>query len=215
VTSLERPRIQLGRLGRCRWWRKPFQGRISAVSARNATFTGATDRAQRRIALTGDLKETEMFRIHPRTLLKAALLPTAVLLAAGGSQVAFASQAGATANVTTGAHSALAPDSYYTMQLSPSSVTLRAGYRTRITISFRAPADLYGTPVDLSISGLPGGVTASFAPPTATIGGRAVLTLTAAPSSVAGTFAATVTAMSESSDPIGTSTPLGLTIGAP
>lgn len=156
-----------------------------------------------------------MFRIHPRTLLKAALLPTALLLAAGGSQVAFASQAAAPANVTRGVHAAPSQDSYYTMQLSPSSVTLRAGYRTRIAVSFQAPAYLYGTPVTLSISGLPSGVTASFSPATAVIGGRAVLTLTTAPSSAAGTFAATVTAMTESSDPIGTTTPLGVTVGAP
>lgn len=49
----------------------------------------------------------------------------------------------------------------------------------------------------------------------AAAGGHAVLTLTAAPSLAAGTFAVTVTAMSLSSDPIGTSAPLGLTIGAP
>jgi len=162
-----------------------------------------------------------MFRIPPRTLLKAALLPTALLMAAGGSQAAFASQAATSqaatsANVTSGVHSAASPDSYYTMRLSPSSVTVRAGHRTRITISFRAAADLYGTLVTLSVSGLPSGVTASFSPPAAaTIGGRSVLTLTAAPSSAAGAFAATVTAMTLSSDPIGTSAPLGLTISAP
>ena len=82
-----------------------------------------------------------MFRIHPRTLLKAALVPAALLMAAGGSQAAFASQAAAPANVTS-LHSAPSPDSYYTMRLSPSPVTVRAGHRTRITISFRAPADL-------------------------------------------------------------------------
>jgi hypothetical protein len=156
-----------------------------------------------------------MFRIHPRTLLKAALLPTALLMAAGGSPAAFASQAAATANVTGDIHSAPSPDSYYTMRLSPSSVAVRAGHRTRITVSFRAATDLYGTAVTLSVSGLPGGVTASFSPSTAVIGGRSVLTLTAAPSSAAGAFAATVTAMTLSSDPIGTSTPLGLTISAP
>jgi len=155
-----------------------------------------------------------MFRMHPRTLLKAALVPTALLMAAGGSQAAFASQAAATANVTSGIHSAPSSDSYYTMRLSPSSVTVRAGHRTRITISFQAATDLYGTPVTLSVSGLPGGVTASFSPSTAAIGGRSVLTLTAATSSAAGAFEATVTAMTLSSDPIGTSTPLGLTISA-
>ena len=156
-----------------------------------------------------------MFRIHPRTLLKAALLPAALLMAAGGSQAAFASEAAATTNVTSGAHSAPSPDSYYTMRLSPSSVTVRAGHRTRIIVSFQAAADLTGTPVALSISGLPRGVMASFSPSTAIIGGRSVLTLTAAPSSAAGAFAATVTAMTLSSDPIGTSTPLGLTISTP
>ena len=164
---------------------------------------------------TGDLKETEMFRIHPRTLLKAALVPAALLMAAGGSQAAFASQAAATTKVTSDIHPATSADSYYTMRLSPSSVTVRAGYRTRITVSFQATTALYGTAVALSISELPSGVTASFSPPTATIGGRSVLTLTAAPSSAAGAFAVTVTAMSLSSDPIGTSTPLGLTITSP
>ena len=156
-----------------------------------------------------------MLRIPPRTLLKAALLPTALLMAAGGSQAAFASQAATSANVTNGVHSSASSDSYYTMRLSPSSVTVRAGYRTRITISFQAPTDLFGTAVTLGVSGLPSGVTASFSPPTAVIGGRSVLTLTAAPSSAVGVFAATVTAMTLSSDPIGTSTPLGLTISAP
>ena len=83
-----------------------------------------------------------MFRIHPRTLLKAALLPTALLMAAGGSQAAFASQAAAPANVTSGTRSVPSPDSYYTMRLSPSPVTVQAGHRTRIAISFQAAADL-------------------------------------------------------------------------
>ena len=155
-----------------------------------------------------------MFRIHPRTLLKAALVPAALLMAAGGSQAAFASQAAAPANLTSGVHAAPSSDSYYTMRLSPSPVTVRAGHRTRITISFQAAADLRGTPVALSVSGLPGGVTASFSPSAAAIGARSVLTLTAATSSAAGAFEATVTAMTLSSDPIGTSAPLGLTISA-
>ena len=156
-----------------------------------------------------------MFRINPRTLAKAALLATVLLMAVGGSEAAFASQVPATASVTNGMHSASSTDSYYTMRLSPSSVTVRAGYRTRIIISFQAATDLYGTPVTLSVSGLPSGVTTSFSPSTATIGGFSVLTLTAAPSAAAGASAVTVTAMSLSSDPIGTSTPLGLTISAP
>jgi len=153
-----------------------------------------------------------MFRVHPRTLLKAALLPAALLMATGGAQAASASPAAATARVTSGVRSAPSPDSYYTVQLSPSSVAVRAGYRTRITVSFQATADLRGTPVALSVSGLPSGVTASFSPSTTIIGGRSVLTLAAASSSAPGAFAVTVTAITLSSDPIGTSTPLGLTI---
>jgi hypothetical protein len=155
-----------------------------------------------------------VFRIQPRTLLKAALVPAALLMAAGGSQAAFASQTAA-GNVTGGVRPAPSQDSYYTMRLSPSSVTVRAGHQTRIIVSFQAPADLYGTAVALSVSGLPSGVTGSFSPATAVIGGFSVLTLTAAPSAAAGASAATVTAMSLSSDPIGTTTPLGLTVSAP
>src|SRR5690348_6271669 len=36
-------------------------------------------------------------------------------------------------------------DGYYTMRLSPSSVAVRAGHRTRITVSFRAATGLFGT----------------------------------------------------------------------
>jgi hypothetical protein len=157
-----------------------------------------------------------VLRIHRGTLkaaLPAALSTAALLMAAGGSQAAFASPPAT--GVTSGAHAAPAPDSYYTMRLSRSSVAVRAGHRTSVAISFRAPAALYGVPVALSVSGLPSGVTASFSPSTAAIGGHAILTLTAAPSLAAGTFAVTVTAMSQSSDPIGTTAPLGLTIGAP
>ena len=155
-----------------------------------------------------------MLRIHRGTLLKAALLPAALLsaaalMAAGGSQAALASPAVA-AGATGGAHAA--PDSYYTMHLSRSSVAVRAGHRTSVGISFRAPAALYGAPVTLGVTGLPSGVTASFSPSTTAIGGHAVLILTAARSLPAGTFAVTVTAMVLSSDPIGTTTPLGLTI---
>jgi hypothetical protein len=168
-----------------------------------------------------------MLRIHRGTLLKAAMpaalsmaaLSVAAVLAAGGSQAALASPATATAGVTsavaTGVRAAHSPDGYYAMRLSRSSVAVRAGHRTSIAISFLAPAALYGVPVTLDVSGLPAGVTASFAPRTAVIGGHAVLTLTAARSLPAGTFAVTVTAMSLSSDPIGTTAPLSLTASAP
>jgi hypothetical protein len=151
--------------------------------------------------------------------LSTAALSTALLMAAGGGPAALASPATASVGVTravaTGVRAAHAPDGYYAMRLSRSSVAVRAGHRTSIAISFLAPAALYGVPVALSVSGLPSGVTASFSPSTVAIGGHAVLTLTAAPSLAAGTFAVTVTAMSLSSDPIGTTAPLSLTTGTP
>ena len=112
-----------------------------------------------------------MLRIHRGTLLKAAMpaalsmaaLSVAAVLAAGGSQAALASPATATAGVTsavaTGVRAAHAPDGYYAMRLSRSSVAVRAGHRTSIAISFLAPAALYGVPVALDVSGLPAGVT--------------------------------------------------------
>jgi hypothetical protein len=114
-----------------------------------------------------------------------------------------------------------ADTSYYTMRLSPASATVRAGDATKIRISFRAGHRLDHYRVDLSVTGLPAGVTGSFSPARPRLSGTSTLTLTAAPSSPAGAVAATVTvtvtvtvtAMTLSSDPIGTSTGLNLTIG--
>jgi hypothetical protein len=105
-----------------------------------------------------------------------------------------------------------ADTSYYTMRLSPASATVRAGDTTTIKVSFRAPHRLDHYRVDLSVTGLPAGVTADFSPAQPRLSGTSTLTLTAAPSSPSGAFAATVTAMTLSSDPIGTSTGLGLSI---
>lgn len=163
-----------------------------------------------------------MLRIHRGTLLKVAMpavLSTAALLAAGAAPAALASPATAPAGVTTavahGVRAAHSPNGYYTMRLSRSSVAVRAGHQTRVAISFVAPAALYGVPVALSVSGLPSEVTASFSPGTVAIGGHAILTLTGAHSLAAGTFAVTITAMSLSSDPIGTTAPISLTTAAP
>ena len=97
----------------------------------------------------------------------------------------FAAAMSATAAVVPAAAAHAAPGYTYTMQLSPASATVQAGTTTTTTISFHASRGLYGTAVDLSVSGLPTGVTASFSPATPRIGGRARLTLTTAPSSPA------------------------------
>jgi hypothetical protein len=145
------------------------------------------------------------FRRRLFGLLFAAALPmAAALLPCPAANAAAVNAAAVDASV---------PAEYgYTMELSPPSATIHAGGTTRITVSFHADRHLYGTPVDLSVSGLPDGVTASVSPRTPRIGGTAKLTFTTASSSPAGPFALTVTAITLSSDPIGTSTPFALTI---
>src|SRR5215475_14605860 len=140
-----------------------------------------------------------MARNGPRTLFRSVLLPAAVLLAVGVAAPAFA-----------GTPAAQQPS--YTMRLRPASVTVSPGASATTTISFRGSPSLYDTPVNLSVTGLPSGVTATFSPATPLISGESVLTLTASASAPAGGFAATVSAMSTSSDPIGTSTGLDLAV---
>jgi hypothetical protein len=139
---------------------------------------------------------------HRRSLL--GLLFAAAMSAATVMPVAAAHAATSAATAATS----------YTMELSPASATIRAGRTTTTTISFSASRRLYSTPVDLSVSGLPSGVTASFSPATPRIGCTSTLTLTAAPSSAGGMFVLTVTAITESTDPIGTSTTFDLTINS-
>jgi hypothetical protein len=148
--------------------------------------------------------------MQSRALTKAALLPAALLMAVGGSGAALAGTAAPAAHAGSGA--SVTADQSYTMQLSSPSATIRAGGATRTVVSFDASDGLYGTPVNLSVSGLPRGVRASFSPSTTTIGGNSVLTLTSSRHSASGAFTITVTAITESSDPIGTSAPFGLTI---
>jgi hypothetical protein len=128
------------------------------------------------------------------------------LLSAAAISVAVAVVPGSAAHAST---------SYYTMQLSSTSATVQPGDGTRTIVSFRASRYLYDTLVDLSVSGLPDGVTASFTPQPARIGGASTLTLTTASTSPAGAFPVTVIAITEGTDPIGTSTTFGLTINAP
>jgi hypothetical protein len=178
-----------------------------------------------------------MHRIRRSVLIRTALLPVAVLMAVSGASSASGSSASglsasadgsAAANrsvSTTSAHkpyssvsttSAHKPYSY-SMRLSSTSATIQSGGVTTTVISFNASRRLQGAPVDLSVTGLPDGVTATFSPPRPRVRGTSTLTLTTAPSSPAGTFTVTVGAIINlfSSDPIGTSTTFGLTIQSP
>ena len=112
----------------------------------------------------------------------------------------------------TAAHAASDPQTDYVMNLSSPSATVRSGGTTTTVISFEAEPYLDGTRVTLSVSGLPDGVTADFHPSTPLISGRSALVLHTARSTPVGTVAITVTAMTLSSDPIGTTATFGLTV---
>ncbi len=129
------------------------------------------------------------------------------LLAAAAAATAMAAAPAAAAHAAT--------TTTYRMRLSATSATVQAGDTTTTTISFDASRRLYHTRVDLSVTGLPNGVTASFSPPTPQIGHESTLTFTTAASSPPSAAVVTITAITESSDPIGTSTTFDLTINAP
>jgi hypothetical protein len=100
----------------------------------------------------------------------------------------------------------------YTMILSPAAGAVTPGATTATLVTFNAPRYLRDTRVQLSTTGLPSGVAAKFYPPAPRIGAASVLTLTAAATTSPTQSAVTVTAITLSSDPIGTSTTFDLTI---
>lgn len=119
----------------------------------------------------------------------------------------------ALALVLAGSTAAVAdPATEYTMHLSSTSAAVAAGHPAVTVISFDADPYLDNTRVTLSVTGLPSGVTARFIPARPRIDGRALLTLITSPTTPAGSAAITITAITISSDPIGTSAAFGLTV---
>ena len=100
----------------------------------------------------------------------------------------------------------------YTMILSPPAATVASGTATATMITFDAPQYLRGDRAKLSVAGLPSGVSAAFYPPTPRLAAGSVLILSTTSSSPAGLSAVTITAITTSSDPIGTSTTFDLTV---
>jgi len=149
-----------------------------------------------------------------KTLVAAAMLPVAAVIAVSGAAPALATVGGTAGGAGTGTASAQDPTTY-TMNLSSTSATIRPGRSTSTVITFDASRRLYGATVNLSVSGLPDGARAYFSPSHPRVGGHSTLTITAAPSTPAGGFTVTVGAIVNlfSSDPIGTTATFALTVG--
>jgi hypothetical protein len=111
------------------------------------------------------------------------------------------------------AAAAVASTDEYTMHLSKSAATVTAGGQTSTVIRFTEPAKLEDTRVTLSVTGLPPGATANFYPAKPFLAASSIMVLKTSSSTPAGTSALTVSAITISSDPIGTTAPFSLTVG--
>jgi hypothetical protein len=106
-----------------------------------------------------------------------------------------------------------APAPEYTMNLSRSAATVQAGGLATTLITFtRTRHEPESTRVALSATGLPAGVTAHFLPAKPFLIGHSSMFLTTSPGTPAGTATITISAITLSSDPIGTTAPFTLTV---
>ena len=100
----------------------------------------------------------------------------------------------------------------YAMHLSKTATTVRAGGLASTVIRFTEPPKLEDTRVALSVTGLPAGVTARFQPAKPFLAGSSILFLRTSSSTPVGTATITISAITISSDPIGTTAPFSLTV---
>jgi subtilisin family serine protease len=135
-----------------------------------------------------------------------SLTPTTIISGSGSSQLAIATSAtmasGSYPLTITGASGALtravqvtlvvipAPD--FTLGVSPSTITVRRSGQGTTTASVGSVGG-FSTPVTVSVSGLPSGVTSTFSSNPVAPGAQSTLTLRAARSASRGTFTITVT----------------------
>jgi len=110
------------------------------------------------------------------------------------------------------AAAAVASTDEYTMHLSKTATTVRAGGLASTVIRFTESPKLEDTRVTLSVTGLPAGVTARFQPAKPSLAGSSILFLRTSSSTPAGTATITISAITISSDPIGTTAPFSLTV---
>jgi hypothetical protein len=90
----------------------------------------------------------------------------------------------------------------FSINLSKSVATVRAGGLASNAISFTVVPKLEDTRVTLSASGLPSGVTPLFSPARPFLDGRSSLFMTTSSSTPVGSYTVTVTAVTVSSNPI-------------
>lgn len=100
----------------------------------------------------------------------------------------------------------------YTMNLSKSAATVPEGGLASTLITFTEKPKLDDVRVRLSVTGLPPGVTATFLPAKPFLDGSSILFLRTSSSTPVGTSALTISAITISSDPIGTTAPFSLTV---
>ena len=100
----------------------------------------------------------------------------------------------------------------FTINISKTVVTVQAGGQGSTVIRFTEPPKLEDTRVDLSVTGLPAGVTANFFPPKPCLCGSSILALQTSTSTPVGASTLTVTAVTRSTNPITVSAPLTLSV---
>jgi hypothetical protein len=107
---------------------------------------------------------------------------------------------------------AVAASDTFTIDISRTVVTVPAGGQGSTVIRFTEPPKLEDTRVDLSVTGLPAGVTANFFPPKPCLCGSSILALQTSASTPVGATMLTVTAVTRSTGPITVSAPLTLSV---
>jgi len=128
------------------------------------------------------------------------MLTAAASAAAGTATVTLTGTSSGLTHTTTVALtvSASAPAPDFSLAVAPSSLTLTTGGAGQVTSVTATPANSFTGSVNLSLSGLPAGVTSNPSEPTLTPGTAQNLTFTAASNATAGTSTVTLTGASGS-----------------
>jgi hypothetical protein len=111
-----------------------------------------------------------------------------------------------TTNLSLTVNSNVTPN--YSLSLSPNSKSIAQGTSGTLTVT-TTPTGGFSSPITLTASSLPSGVTASFSPNPVTPGSSSTLTLTASSAATTGTLTININGVAS---PLSRSTPLSLTV---